>query len=171
MENNKINKQNLDKMKSSIDVIIQRFRKELFLSYRTIGEFAFLLIFSTINILAFYSIRPEISLSTGLVFLSFFGVGGISLYVISMLREKRVRFFNDTEIIHLQIKIDAIRLVIMVLVTIPFAILFSGIWAWIFFGIMWIVSGIILILRIKNNFRILWFWQKIALVEKELSAL
>lgn len=171
MENNKINKQNLDKMKSVIDVIIQRFQKELFLSYRIIGEFAFLLIFSTINILAFYSIRPEISLSTGLVFLSFFGVGGISLYVLSILREKRVRFFNNTEIIHLQIKIDAIRLVIMVLVSIPFAILFSGIWAWIFFGIMWLVSGITLILRIKNSFRILWFWQKIALVEKELSAL
>ena len=166
---NKINKQDLDELKSGIDTIIRHFRKELLLSYRTVGEFVFLIAFSTINILAFYSIRPEISLSTGLVFFSFLCVSGISLYALSVLREKRARFVDNIEVIHLQIKVDAIRLGIMLLVSIPFIILFRGIWAWIFFGVMWLVSGITLILRIKNSFRILWILQKIALTEEELS--
>lgn len=169
MENNKIDKQDLDELKAGIDTIIRLFRKELLLSYRTIGEFVFLIAFSTINILAFYSVRPEISFSTGLVFFSFLCVSGISLYALSVLREKRARFADNIEVMRLQIKIDATRLVIMVFVSIPFAILFHGILAWIFFGVMWLVSGITLILRIKNSFHIFWVWQKIALTEKELS--
>ena len=169
MENNKLDKQDLEELKSGIDTIIRHFRKELLLSYRTVGEFVFLIAFSTINILAFYSIRPEISLSTGLVFFSFLCVSGISLYALSVLREKRARFAENTEVIRLQIKIDATRLGIIVVVPIPFVIIFSGIWAWIFFGSMWLISGIVLILRIRDNFHILGTLQKIALIEEEFS--
>lgn len=163
----KINKQDLEELKSGIDTIIRHFRKELLLSYRTVGEFVFLIAFSTINILAFYSIRPEISLSTGLVFFSFLCVSGISLYALSVLREKRARFADNIEVMRLQIKIDATRLVIMGFVSIPFIIVFSGIMAWIFFGAMWLISGIALILRIRNSFHILGTLQKIALTEEE----
>lgn len=164
---NKINKQDLDELKSVIDVIVRHFRKELLLSYRTVGEFVFIIVFSTINILALYATRPEISVSTALVFFSFLCISVISLYALSVLREKRARFAENTEVIRLQIKIDATRLGIIVVVPIPFVIIFSGIWAWIFFGSMWLISGIVLILRIRDNFHILGTLQKIALIEEE----
>ena len=156
----KINKQDLEELKSVIDVIVRHFRKELLLSYRTVGEFVFIIVFSTINILALYATRPEISVSTALVFFSFLCISVISLYALSVLREKRARFAENTEVIRLQIKIDATRLGIIVVVPIPFVIIFSG---------MWLISGIVLILRIRDNFHILGTLQKIALIEEEFS--